>query len=142
MNIIAAIAIAGILALTSLAYVSSATAENTTPLEGVTWVLKSYGAPDNLTAAVPDKEVTLTFNKDRKEASGSGGVNGYGGNYEVNRSRLTVSGVIHTMMAGPEPLMGQENAFFSILESAESFQIDGKQLTLTGTEGILVFSQK
>jgi len=136
-----AIGLIVILALTALAGISCAKAATGT-LEGVTWVLKSYGDPGNLTTAVADKETTLTFNKEKKEVSGSGGVNGYGGNYEVNGNKLTVTGIIHTMMAAEGPIMGQENAFFRILESAQSYKIDGDQLTITGAEGTLVFSEK
>lgn len=142
MNIIAALAILAMLALVSLSYVSSAMADNVPAPEGVTWVLKSYGDPDNLTPAVPDAETTLTFNKDNHEVGGSGGVNGYGGNYVIDGGGLTITGVIRTLMYGPEPVQTQENAFLKILESAKSFKIDGNQLTITGTEGTLVFIQK
>jgi heat shock protein HslJ len=38
--------------------------------------------------------------------------------------------------------MSQEKAFFNILQSAQSYKISGQELTITGTEGILVFLQK
>jgi len=129
-----------ILSLTAVACISSAGA--TGKLEGVTWVLKSYGDPNHLTAAVADREVTLTFDRDKKEIRGNGGVNSYGSKYEVDGNKLTVSNIISTAMAGPEPLMSQEKAFFNILQSAQSYKISGQELTITGTEGILVFLQK
>jgi len=135
-------AILGIMTVASLAYVSSAMADDIGKLEGITWVLESYGHPDDLTAAVPDAETTLIFNEEKKEMGGSGGVNCYGGNYETDGNKLTVKDVISTLIYGPEPVQAQENAFMKILQSAESFKIEGKQLTITGAEGVLVFSQK
>ncbi len=131
-----------ILSLTAVACISSVGASNTGRLEGVTWVLKSYGDPNNLIAAVADKEVTLTFDKDEGRVSGNGGINGYGGNYQVDGNKLTIKDMVQTMMAGPEPLMSQEVAFFNILQSAQSYKISGQELTITGTEGVLVFRQR
>lgn len=136
------IAVIVMVSLTVLAGVSCSKANANGSLEGVTWVLKSYGDPNNLTNAVPDTEVTLIFNKENQSAGGNGGVNVYGGNYEVNGDELIIKDVIHTLIYGPEPQQEQENAFFKILESAKSYKIDGKQLTITGAEGVLVFSQK
>ena len=139
------LALIAVISLTVLAGVScsKAQASESQKLTGVTWVLKSFGDPANLTPAVADVETTLQFIADKKEVSGNGGVNGYGGNYAVNKDQLFVSGVVHTMMASlDEKVMGQENAFFKILESSKSFKIEGKQLTITGTEGALVFTQK
>jgi heat shock protein HslJ len=136
------IALLIILSLTAVACISSVGASNTNKLEGISWVLKSYGDPNNLKAAVADKVVTLTFDREKKEIGGSGGINGYGGNYQVDGNKLTVSNIISTAMAGPEPLMSQENAFFNILQSVQSYKINGQELTITGTKGILVFRQK
>ncbi len=130
-----------LLSLTAVACISSI-GTNADRLAGVTWVLKSYGDPNNLTAVVPDKETTLVFDKDKKTVGGNGGVNSYGGKYEVDGDKLTVSDIVSTKIAGPPPLQNQENAFFNILRSAQSFDIDGKELTITGAEGILVFTQK
>jgi heat shock protein HslJ len=133
-----------ILSATFFAGVSCAKAnDGNTNLEGVTWVLKSFGDPASLTPVVADKETTLTFVKDKKEVNGNGGVNGYGGKYEVDGNKLTVDEVIHTLMASTnEALNIQESAFFRILESAVSFKITDNQLTITGSEGTLVLVQK
>jgi heat shock protein HslJ len=131
-----------IVSLTAFAGISCAQEANADKLAGVTWVLKSYGDIDNLQSVVSDKETTLTFDKEKQEISGNGGVNGYGGYYEADGNKLTVKDIIHTLMAGPEPLMNQEIAFFNILQSAQSFDIDGQELTITETEGVLKFGQK
>ena len=131
-----------LLSLTGIACVSNAVDANGDRLEGVTWVLKSYGDPDDLTAAVTDRDVTLTFDKEEGRLGGNAGVNSYGGNYEVNGNRLTVSDLVSTKIAGPPPLQNQENTFFNILKSAESFDIDDGELTITGTAGVLVLEKK
>ena len=131
------------LSLTVVACISSVGATNAAKLEGVTWVLKSYGDPDNLKSAVPGHEPTLIFDKDKKEINGNGGVNGYGGSYKVDGNKLTISGIVHTMMASTdEALNTQEAMFFNILQSAQSYKIEGQELTITGTKGVLVFRQK
>jgi heat shock protein HslJ len=131
-----------ILSLTALAGISCLKAANADKLEGVTWVLKSYGDPGNLKAAVPDKEVTLTFDGEKKEVKGNGGVNAYGGDYKADGSKLTVSSIYRTMIAGPEPLMSQEVEFLKILASAQRFDVVDNELTITGTEGVLVLIKK
>lgn len=109
--------------------------------EGVTWVLNSYGDEGNLIQALPDKEVTLTFNED-KSLGGNSGVNLYGGEYMIDGTKIAIGNLMSTEMAGPEPLMNQESTFLKILQSAESFDMEGQTLTITGTEGVLVFLQK
>ncbi len=132
-----------IISLTAFAGISCAEGSNADKLAGVTWVLESYGNPDNPKAVIGDQELTLTFDDEKKTVSGSGGVNGYGGDYEADGNKLTISGVIHTLIASTnQALNDQENAFFNIMESAQSYKIDGQKLTITGTEGVLVFSEK
>ena len=130
-----------IMSLTALAGISC-TQTSAEKLEGATWVLKAYGEPNSLIDALPDSVVTLNFNKDDKRVWGTGGVNTYGGNYQVDGNRLTVSELVSTEIAGWPPLQNQENTFFNILISAQSFDIDDNKLTITGTAGILVFDKK
>jgi heat shock protein HslJ len=137
-----------LLALTGIACVSNAANANGDKLEGVTWVLKYYGDPDNLTSPSVDRPgfgsaVTLTFDKEEGTASGSGGVNSYGGNYQADGNKLTISNVVRTLIASTnEALNKQENEFFKILDSAQSYDIDDGELTITGGEGVLVFEEK
>jgi heat shock protein HslJ len=111
-------------------------------LEGVRWVLQSYGTPGNMIAAVTDNPVWIEFKSADKTVSGNAGVNGFGGKYKIDGNNLTIDSLMQTLMAGPEPLMNQETAFMKILTSTQSFKIEGQKLTITGTEGSLVFAQK
>jgi heat shock protein HslJ len=139
-EVIAAIIMVGLMLLTALSCASPSSA--TEKLEGVTWVLKSYGDAANPTMSISSHEPTLTFNKDKMTISGSSSINSFGGNYAVNGSKLTTSKIMQTLMAGAEPLMSQETAFMKILQSVQSFKVEAGQLTITGPDGILVFSQK
>jgi heat shock protein HslJ len=131
-----------ILALTVIAGVSCTKANAGQELKGTTWQLKSYGDPNNLTQVIVYKDTTLYFDITEMTVGGSGGVNGYGGDYTVKGNQLKVTGIIHTLMASTdEALNNQENTFFKILGSAETYKIDVKQLTITGPEGILVLKQ-
>jgi heat shock protein HslJ len=111
-------------------------------LEGVRWVLQSYGTPGNMIAPVTDNPAWIEFKSADKTVSGNAGVNGFGGKYKIDGNNLTINSLMQTLMAGPEPLMNQETAFMKILTSTQSFKIEGQELTITGLEGSLVFAQK
>ena len=130
-----------LLSLTIIAGVSCG-AKSGRELAGVTWVLQSYGNPPNLTQAVTDRQTYLTFDAKKMTIAGNGGVNGFGGDYKLNGGKISFSGMIHTMMAMEGPIMGQENAFFKIMGSAQTYQVKDKLLTISGTEGVLIFTQK
>ncbi|RPH38833.1 MAG: META domain-containing protein [Burkholderiales bacterium] len=140
-EVIAAIALIGLVVLTALSCTSPP--NDTVKLEGVTWVLKSYGEAANPTQAISGHQPTLTFDKGTMKAGGNGGVNGYGGDYTLDGNKLKFGSIVHTLMASTnEALNIQESAFFKIMDSAASFKIEAGQLTISGSEGILVFSQK
>jgi heat shock protein HslJ len=132
-----------LLSLTGLACVSNTVDANGEKLEGVTWIMKSYGEPGSLTAALADKDVTLTFDKEQGALGGNGGVNAYGGNYELDGDKVRITDLYQTLIASTnEALNIQEAAYMKILNSAQSYDIDDGELTITGTEGVLVFEKK
>jgi heat shock protein HslJ len=138
------LAFVAMLSLTVLAGISCSHAQaDNQKLEGVTWVLQSYGNPDKPTAVLQGKELTLSFDRAKGQVSGNGGVNGFGGNYVLSGNKLTVTDIVHTMMASTNQAENeQETAYFKLLAASKTFKIDGKQLTITGTEGTLVFTEK
>jgi len=132
-----------LLALTGIACISDAGNSNGDRLEGVTWVLKSYGDPDNLTTAIAGKEPTITFDEGNSELGGNTGVNSYGGEYTVDGNNITVSDLFQTLIASTDPALNeQETRFMNILRSAQSFDIDDGELTITGTAGVLTLEKK
>src|SRR4030042_6529987 len=83
-----------LLALTGITCVSDTGNSNGEKREGVTWELKAYGEPNDLTAAVMGHEPTLSFDKDKGKIGGNGGVNSYGGNYEEDGDELTLRDIV------------------------------------------------
>jgi heat shock protein HslJ len=132
-----------ILSLTALAGISCVKADSADQIEGVTWVLKSYGEQGFLETAIAEHEPTLTFDKEKGEIGGSGGVNLYGGKYEIDGNNLEIKELYQTLIASTDAaLNNQEAAYMKILNSAERYKIEGEELTITGTEGVLVFMQE
>ena len=66
--------------------------------------------------ALPVPKVDATF-ADGK-VSGNGGVNQYSGAYKVDGSKMTVSEIASTAMAGEQVVMDQEAAYLANLEAA------------------------
>jgi heat shock protein HslJ len=83
------------------------------------------------------------FDSAKAQVTGSAGLNSYFGSYEVEGNKLSIPGPIgSTMMAGPEPIMAQENKYLTALQTAESFSIKDDQLQVNYGQQILVFKHK
>ncbi len=98
-------------------------------LEG-SWVVEAFGGTTALEPADPMVTTDLTLAAGK--ASGTGGVNSYGGTYTAeNGGEITFSQMASTAMAGPEIAMEQEARFFSALEKTRRFEFDGDRLVLS-----------
>ena len=116
---------------------------NTGNLENKTWVLESYGNKGNLKAVLEDTEITVTFDSEKGQVSGSSGCNSYGGGYDLDQDKLTIPGpLMGTAMACPEPIMEQEMEYLKALQEAESYKIDSNQLQITSGDNVLIFKLK
>lgn len=102
-----------------------------------TWTLVSYGAAEAQQQALASTPVTLTFSPNGIE--GSAGCNTYGGAFQYNAGALTFTNVASTLMACADDIMAQETAFLSALPAVTAFQINGSQLVLTYSGGVLTF---
>ena len=101
-------------------------------IEDTIWELESYGETGNLQTVIQDTEITIEFKSAESKAAGSGGCNSYFVGYEINRGELTIIPPIgSTMMACPEPIMDQEQEYFELLETVETFQIQNGKLTIS-----------
>lgn len=117
----------------------SATMEKTTVLEGTLWQMISLlDAEGNTVAALPGSEVTAEFKDGR--VGGRGGCNNFFGSYTLDGDALTVSQLGSTMMACPEGLMRQEQAYFTALQSAATYAIEGEQLQVMNAAGETVLT--
>lgn len=115
-----------------------------TSLTGPTWVLESFGDPDAPQTPAPGTTITAIFEADNADGTfgtvaGNATCNNYHTSYAVNGDVLTIGPVASTMMACP--LGGdQEPAFLAALQSAQTFEIVGARLIITGDEGTLTFN--
>jgi heat shock protein HslJ len=111
-------------------------------LEDTTWVLESYGEKGNLEAVLEDTEIAAFFDSAKGQVAGSAGCNRYFVGYEINKNKLTLKPPLgSTMMACPKPVMDQEQQYFSILETAETFQIQNSRFTISSSGNqILIFA--
>ena len=122
------------------ALVASYTHQPATPLVGPTWLLTSYNnGKGGVVSALADTEVTAVFGADGT-LSGSAGCNRYSAPYEVDGNKIKIGLAISTMMACPEPIMTQEQAYLAALPQAATFNIQGTRLELRDATGALLAS--
>ena len=101
-------------------------------IEDTIWELESYGETGNLQTVIQDTEITIEFKSAESKVAGSGGCNSYFGGYEINKKELTIIPPIgSTMMACPEPIMDQEQEYFKLLETTETYQIEKDKLAIS-----------
>ena len=104
------------------------------PLAGTGWTLASLGGA----APLADTEVTANFGEDGR-LSGSDGCNRFSTSYTVDGDSITIAANgASTMIACPEPVMQQAQAFMTALGSAVTYAVDGPSLTLKDSSGTAV----
>jgi heat shock protein HslJ len=106
-------------------------------LERNKWSLNSYGEQNNQKQVLDGTKITATFDKGKREVSGSGGCNTYFASYEIDGNNLSISELAWTERAclSPVGVMEQEQEFLSLLGKAESFQADDTSLTISCSDG-------
>ncbi len=111
--------------------------------EDIHWKLKSYGTPGTLQPVQGNDDITLNFESEEKQINGSGGCNSYFGSYSIDSNcRLKITELGATEMACLDPiLMQQEQNYFNILQDAESIQVEGEELHISGSSGVLVYTR-
>jgi heat shock protein HslJ len=95
----------------------------TDSLNGTSWKFYAYRK------SRPIEGSTLTISFEDGQIHGSAGCNSYGGSYEVDGGKITISEIFSTLMACPEPegLMEQETMFLQFLGNAQRFEtVDGQ----------------
>ena len=106
-------------------------------LDDTEWFLKSYGDQDDLRAIIDGTEITATFDNVEDKLSGSAGCNTYFAQYKTKGNELLISEMAYTEMycLSPEGVMEQEQEFLSLLEKAQSFEVDRTMLTISCSNG-------
>jgi putative lipoprotein len=116
----------------------------TLTLEDTAWVLEAYGNKESFKGQIENTEITIEFKSAEGNFGGSGGCNNYFGGYEINKNELIIKSPIgSTMMACPEPIMEQEQEYFKLLETTETYQIQNGKLIISCSDNKgLVFVKK
>lgn len=120
---------------------ATAAATNADPTLGGlagTWTLVSYGAADAPIPALPAAPITLTFAP--TGVTGNAGCNTFGGSFEYNASVLAFRDIASTLIACDQPVMDQEVAFMTAINTASTFQLVNGQLQLAYEGGVLTFN--
>lgn len=100
-------------------------------LTGQTWYCTGYNNGKNaVVSLVASSTITINFTVDGRVA-GNAGVNEYGTSFKVDGENLTIAPEITTtMMAGPEDLMKQEQAYLAALPKTTRYEILNDELIL------------
>lgn len=101
-------------------------------LVGTEWNMLSYNnGRGGLVSALADTKITALFSKEG-ELTGSAGCNRYSTSYEVTDSAIEIFPAATTRMycSIPEGVMEQESEYLAALQSAGSYEIQGKELVL------------
>lgn len=95
------------------------------------WIVDSLdGAP-----VVTDSKLTITFATDGR-VYGNASCNRFMGGFTLSGEGLSITQPAASMMAcTPDEVMKQEAVFLKLLGSVTKFSTDGKQLTLTASDG-------
>lgn len=109
-------------------------------IKDVWWQADSIGGKP----PVNGSEVTLMLGSDGK-VGGKSGCNGYGANFKLEGTRITVyPPMIGTMMACAPALMDQEQAYRTLLEKAATVNVtkDGKLEVVSANGATIRYSKK
>jgi heat shock protein HslJ len=115
---------------------AAATPENkpAASLEGAPWKLVSYADSEGkIQKPLAGTEITIEFRGGN--VAGNSGCNNYMGTYEASGETLSIRLSGATMMACPEPVMSQESAYWTALESAGLYRIAGDELQIVTADG-------
>lgn len=106
-------------------------------LDGTTWSLEAWAV-----SSLDPGDFVITAAFDGGQISGKAAVNTYSGPYSADASGVfSVGALARTEIAGPEPAMQAEAAYFGLLEQARAYEVDDDHLTLRAEDGgeLLVF---
>jgi len=106
-------------------------------LDGTQWKLTGWTI-----SSLNPADFTITVKFADGQISGHSGVNTYGGTYHLGTGGTFSTGPLAcTEMAGPEPAMRAESAYFLLLAQVRTFALTGSTLTLRDAGGneLLIF---
>ena len=116
---------------------------NAADIAGTTWVLNGYGNLSQPQGVLEKVIVSLEYDPEKGQLTGSSGCNRYFGDVVVDGDQLTFSTgpMGMTRMACSDPIMKQEAAFIELLGRVSRFAIqDGTLFLFTDNDEVLTFS--
>jgi len=101
------------------------------PLAGTSWRLSGWTI-----SSIDPATVTITARFADGRIAGTSAVNSYSAEYTLGYGdTITLGDIVHTEMAGPEPLMRAESAYMELLSKVRSFRLEKDVLTLLDEGG-------
>jgi heat shock protein HslJ len=113
-------------------------------LQGTSWLVIEYDSGANLTNIIPGSTLTATFGADSR-VNGDSGCNRYFATYTSTVTNMSINIVqvgLTRMLCQPADAMVQENNFITALKAATIYQIEGRRLTLSKSDGSVVVRLK
>lgn len=111
-------------------------------LEGLPWIFVQI---DGETVVTDSRRPELRFDVEKGEISGHSGVNGFGGNLQIDdNGSMKVTEVVSTLMAGSDQAMKVERAVFNVMSKADGWRrtADYLELTLDGKRVAKLYRKK
>jgi len=122
-------AVGGVIAAIGfIVLLSIAMGSNGKDLVGPTWVVTELSAGGSSAAPSPGTVLTAIF--DGETVGGDAGCNNFTGGYEVSGDSISFGPLATTRMFCEES-MDQEGVYLALLQSADSFDVDGAVLRLS-----------
>src|SRR5258705_12887192 len=110
-------------------------------IAGTQWQLVSFGAVGAELPVVAGTSLTLAFDE-HGQASGQGGCNSFGGQYQADSQTISFIALAQTLRACVDDSANQQEAkYMDALDSAGRYELNGGQLTIfyDGGAGALHF---
>jgi len=108
----------------------------TVPLRSTNWKLVELNGQPPV-SAMGKNHAQLALDATASRYSGSAGCNRMTGGFELDGDSLPFKPGAMTMIACPDPLMKQEQAFITALQSVTTYKINGQRLELLAGEQIV-----
>ncbi|GMQ98745.1 MAG: hypothetical protein BMS9Abin17_1272 [Acidimicrobiia bacterium] len=107
-------------------------------LDESSWAVEELVIDGTPTTVVDGTSLTALF--ENGTVGGSAGCNGYNAAYETDSDSITIGPAVSTLIfcEQPDGTMDQETAYLSLLQSADSFDIDGDTLTLSSGDSVVI----
>ncbi|NQY65464.1 MAG: META domain-containing protein [Alteromonadaceae bacterium] len=106
-------------------------------LDDVTWQLTAYDSIVGPQEIIEGSNVSMTFDLDNNQLSGSGGCNSFNADFVMvdtdTNNNITIFNILNTEMSceSPEKIMEQEQIFFATLTQTSYFTFDKATLSLS-----------